>query len=89
MKRASADVGFIFIAYNLRRIINILTIEKLLELLAPSHSQMAINPLSESIKLIYDSLNLPKITLLKKALILFTTTQLATFTKNTRLTVGF
>jgi hypothetical protein len=89
MKRASADVGFIFIAYNLRRIINILTIEKLLELLAPSHSQKAINPLSDSLKLIYDSLNLPKITLLKKALILFTTTQLATFTKNTRLTVGF
>jgi hypothetical protein len=89
MKRASADVGFIFIAYNLRRIINILTIEKLLELLASSYSQMAINPLSESIKLIYDSLNLPKITLLKKALELFDYLLFTTFTKNTRPTAGF
>ncbi|MFT6383822.1 MAG: hypothetical protein ACJAQR_000646 [Bacteroidia bacterium] len=31
IKLASADVGFIFIAYNLRRIINIIGIDKLLE----------------------------------------------------------
>jgi len=35
INRASADVGFIFIAYNLKRIMNIVTIEKLMELLAP------------------------------------------------------
>ena len=89
MKRASADVGFIFIAYNLRRIINILTIEKLLELLASSYSQMAINPVSESLKLIYASLNPPKITLLKKALEFFDFLLFTTFTKNTRPTAGF
>jgi len=33
MKRASADVGFIFIAYNLRRIGNILTLNVLKEYL--------------------------------------------------------
>ena len=33
MKRASADVGFIFIAYNLTRLINIIGINKLIELL--------------------------------------------------------
>jgi hypothetical protein len=33
IKRASADVGFIFIAYNLKRIINIIGIAKLIELL--------------------------------------------------------
>ena len=89
MKRASADVGFIFIAYNLRRIINILTIEKLLELLASSYSQIAINLVSESLKLIYASLNPPKITLLKKALEFFDFLLFTTFTKNTRPTVGF
>jgi transposase len=31
MKRASADVGFIFIAYNLKRIMNIIGIEQLME----------------------------------------------------------
>tara|TARA_B110001454_G_C12691389_1_gene422467 strand:- start:98 stop:1621 length:1524 start_codon:yes stop_codon:yes gene_type:complete len=35
MKHASADVGFIFIAYNLTRIINILGIEALMELFIP------------------------------------------------------
>jgi hypothetical protein len=50
---------------------------------------MAINPVSESLKLIYASLNLPKITLLKKALELFDFLLFTTFTKNTRLTVGF
>ncbi len=29
IKRASADVGFIFIAYNLKRIMNIIGIEKI------------------------------------------------------------
>jgi hypothetical protein len=89
MKRASADVGFIFIAYNLRRIINILTIEKLLELLASSYSQIAINLVSESLKRIYASLNPPKITLLRNALELFDFLLCTTFTKNTRPTAGF
>lgn len=35
MKRASADVGLIFIAYNLKRIMNIITIEKLIDLMTP------------------------------------------------------
>jgi hypothetical protein len=34
IKRASADVGFIFIAYNLKRIMNIIGIEKLMEVMA-------------------------------------------------------
>jgi transposase len=34
MKHASADVGFMFIAYNLKRLINIMGIEKLIEVLA-------------------------------------------------------
>lgn len=35
IKHASADVGFIFIAYNLKRILNIIGIDALMELLAP------------------------------------------------------
>ena len=34
IKRASADVGFIFIAYSLKRIMNIIGIEKLIEITA-------------------------------------------------------
>jgi hypothetical protein len=34
IKRASADVGFIFIAYNLKRIMNIIGLEKLIEIMA-------------------------------------------------------
>ena len=33
MKRASSDVGFIFIAYNLKRIMNIIGLEQLMEIL--------------------------------------------------------
>jgi hypothetical protein len=33
-KRASSDVGFIFIAYNLKRLMNIIGIEKLIEIIA-------------------------------------------------------
>jgi len=33
MKRASADVGFIFIAYNLKRIMNIIGLEKLIQMI--------------------------------------------------------
>jgi hypothetical protein len=33
MKHASAEVGFIFLAYNLKRILNIIGIEELLALL--------------------------------------------------------
>ncbi|MEI6866120.1 hypothetical protein [Flavicella sp.] len=33
IKRASADVGFIFIAYNLKRITNTIGIEKLIGLI--------------------------------------------------------
>ena len=34
IKRASVDVGFIFIAYNLKRIMNIIGLEKLIEIMA-------------------------------------------------------
>jgi hypothetical protein len=34
IKRASADIGFIFIAYNLKRIMNIIGLEKLIEIMA-------------------------------------------------------
>jgi len=33
IKRTSADVGFIFIAYNMKRIMNIIGIEKLVEVI--------------------------------------------------------
>ena len=33
-ERASSDVGFIFIAYNLKRIINIIGIKELIEILS-------------------------------------------------------
>jgi hypothetical protein len=52
-------------------------------------AQLRYNPVSESLKLIYNSLNLPKITLLKKALELFDFLLFTTFTKNTRPTAGF
>jgi hypothetical protein len=35
MKHASADGGFIFLAYNLKRILNIIGIEELLALFTP------------------------------------------------------
>ena len=33
IKRASTDIGFIFIAYNLKRIMNIIGLEKLIEIM--------------------------------------------------------
>jgi transposase len=47
MKRASADVGFIFIAYNLKRIMNIIGIRQLIEILS---SKMANCCLKHTIK---------------------------------------
>jgi hypothetical protein len=45
MKRASADVGFIFIAYNLRRITNSISIDKLIKELTLSCSIITIKRL--------------------------------------------
>ena len=54
MKRASADVGFIFIAYNLRRIINILGIEKLIEAISQFCSKTVNKVIKDLMKLILD-----------------------------------
>ena len=55
MKRASADVGFIFIAYNLRRILNIIGIDKLLEIFARFCSLLAQNASEKLIKTLFHS----------------------------------
>jgi hypothetical protein len=55
MKRASADVGFMFIAYNLRRIGNILTREMLKEYLRILASLfLAISDLLRGISGVWD-----------------------------------
>lgn len=41
-KRASADIGFVFIAYNLKRIMNIISIEKLIAILSKILGEMEI-----------------------------------------------
>ena len=54
MERASADVGFIFIAYNLKRIMNILGITKLIDILAriivDNHSKTLLKALFSILK---------------------------------------
>ena len=40
MQRANADVGFMFIAYNLKRIMNIIGIEKLIKYLGKLISRL-------------------------------------------------
>ena len=53
MLSASSDVGFIFIAYNLKRIINIIGIKELIEFLS---SYFVKNPLKRSIKRLINNL---------------------------------
>ena len=50
MKRASADVGFVFIAYNLRRILNIMGMDKLMESIASFSSITTRNNLNNTLK---------------------------------------
>lgn len=66
MKRASADVGFIFIAYNLRRIINIIGIEKLIASISQFCSNTVNNVIKNYIKLILDRPYLLKSTFCQK-----------------------
>lgn len=51
-QRASADVGFMFIAYNLTRIINIIGIERLIEMLYPIVSLIWLKRLIKRLKIV-------------------------------------
>ena len=64
-KRASADVGFIFIAYNLKRIINSIGLSKLIGLLSLFLSLFHIKRAVKRLKKICYKLEQPKIELLK------------------------
>ncbi len=64
-KRASADVGFIFIAYNLKRIINCIGLSKLIDLLPLFLSLYYLKRVANCLKKEYQILKLPKYELLK------------------------
>jgi hypothetical protein len=65
IKNASADVGFIFIAYNLRRIINIIGISKLKEYF----DLIYVHVLTKILKLVlYKQIDLPQSVLIKQNL---------------------
>ncbi len=64
-KRASADVGFIFIAYSLRRIINCIGLSKLITLLPLFLSLFHLKRAINRIKTLIYSIKLPKHELLK------------------------
>ena len=65
IKNASADVGFIFIAYNLRRIINIIGISKLKEFF----DLIYVHVLTKILKLVlYKQIDLPQSFLIKQNL---------------------
>jgi transposase len=89
MKRASADVGFIFIAYNLRRIINIIGIDKLLETFTRFCSLWAHNASKNLHKGLFCYLTSCKPTLFPKLKMPYTTSFFATFTQNMKIAVGF
>jgi hypothetical protein len=89
MKIASADVGFIFIAYNLRRIINIIGIDKLLETFTRFCSLWAHNASKNLHKGLFCYLTSCKPTLFPKLKMPYTTSFFATFTQNMKIAVGF
>jgi hypothetical protein len=89
MKRASADVGFIFIAYNLRRIINIVGIDQLIKADTPFYSIWSTNAYKNLHKALFYYLTSSKPTLYPKLKISNTTSFFAIFTKNMWRTVGF
>ena len=60
IKRASADVGFIFIAYNLKRIMNIIGLEKLIYLFTLFLSVFSIIALKNNLKRLSYLLNIAK-----------------------------
>jgi hypothetical protein len=89
MKRASADVGFIFIAYNLRRIINIIGIDQLLETFTPFYSLWSTNADKNLHKALFYSLTSFRPTLLPKLNMSYTTSFLLLLPKNIKIAVGF
>lgn len=89
MKRASADVGFIFIAYNLRRILNIIGIDKLLEAFTRFCSLWAHNAPKNLHQALFHSSQPHKSTLQPKLKISFKPSFFAIFTQNMKMTVGF
>ena len=64
-QRASSDVGFIFIAYNLKRIMNIISLDKLISLLNSLLSYFSLKKTVKRFKKQYFTLNQPKFDLLK------------------------
>lgn len=69
-ERASADVGFVFIAYNLRRIINIIGLDKLRNLFALFSPDFIVKTLIVPLKPIYSYLNRARFNFVKKINIL-------------------
>ncbi|NOQ91247.1 MAG: IS1182 family transposase [Flavobacteriaceae bacterium] len=65
MKRASADVGLIFIAYNLKRIMNIIALDKLIRLFTVFFSFFRLKKTVYSLKKQYLTLKQPKFELFK------------------------
>jgi len=70
IKRASADVGFIFIAYNLKRIMNIIGLDKLISLFALFLSAFSIKALNNNLKRQYSYFNRTKFIFAKNSNIL-------------------
>jgi len=70
IKRASADVGFIFIAYNLKRIMNIIGLDKLISLFALFLSAFSIKALNNNLKRQYSYFNRTKFIFVKNSNIL-------------------
>lgn len=57
MKRASADIGLVFVAYNLRRLFNLIGFERLRDILASLYSFIiALKELLDLISIIFDNL---------------------------------
>jgi hypothetical protein len=79
MKKASADVGFIFIAYNLRRITNSIGIDKLIKEFILSFSIIAIKHLKHNLKLVLGYYQYFKSTFYSRFKIPYNTLFFATF----------
>jgi hypothetical protein len=89
MKRASSDVGFIFIAYNLRRIFNIIGIEKLMDRIADCGSKMTKKGSLRQLELVFNDLGFIKSTLPMYRVMLNIFIPLPIFTKKIRPTMDF
>jgi hypothetical protein len=87
-KRASPDVGFIFIAYNLERI-NIIGIDKLLETITQFYFSWTDNAYKTLHQALFTCLQSPKPTFYQKLKISHNTSFFATFTKKNKIAVGF